>query len=186
MRHVHTILAITCIFSVITASAVQLTGTVKDENGDPVAGAEVKVWGKDITTTSKTDGSFVIESDELKDGNRYSVTVTADGYDKGQTLSTEAYSDPELAIPLEVEMFKAAPPPEIEDVELTGQDWTNRYAGGPVGSIMSPTNDIADEAEVEESFEEENIMLEEPEEEAEEEDSGSGIIIIEKKEETTE
>ncbi len=89
-----------------------ILGEVKDEDGKPVSGAEVKVYGKDIKAKSDAKGKFRIESEELIDGNRYSVTVTAEGYDEGQTLSTEVFDDPDDMEPLIVEMFTEEPLPE--------------------------------------------------------------------------
>lgn len=125
-----------CLWLISThAFAGQLIGTVTDQDGNPVAGAEVQVWGKDITTTTGSDGSFSITSDELLDGNRYSVTVTADGFDQGQTLSIEVYDDPEFTIPLEVVMYEIEEMPELDYdpmaytnlMEYYGQIYTSEY-----------------------------------------------------------
>ena len=83
-----------------------LFGTVKDENGAGVEGAEVAVFGKELTTKTDKDGKFRIASEELVDGNKYSVTVTADGYDVAQTVSVEMYEDAADMEPIEVEMYK--------------------------------------------------------------------------------
>lgn len=83
-----------------------LFGTVKDENGAAVEGAAVAVFGKELTTTTDKDGKFRITSEELVDGNKYSVTVTADGYDVAQTVSVEMYEDPAEMEPVEVAMYK--------------------------------------------------------------------------------
>jgi len=109
-----TIIAVSIIFIVssITSFAGTIFGSVKDEEGKPVAGAEVKIYGKDIKTKSDEKGKFKIESEELADGNRYSVKVNAKGYDTGQTLSTEVFDDPEEMEALEVVMYKEEPVPE--------------------------------------------------------------------------
>lgn len=89
-----------------------LFGTVKDEEGKPIAGAEVRVYGKDISTKTDAQGKFRIESKELLDGNMYSVTVSAEGYDDSQTFGTEMFDDPEEMEPLEIELYKSEPLPE--------------------------------------------------------------------------
>lgn len=89
-----------------------LFGTVKDEEGKPIAGAEVRVYGKDISTKTDAQGKFRIESKELLDGNMYSVTVSAEGYDDSQTFGTEMFDDPQEMEPLEIELYKTEPLPE--------------------------------------------------------------------------
>jgi len=89
-----------------------LFGTVKDEEGKPIAGAEVRVYGKDISTKTDASGKFRIESKDLLDGNMYSVTVAAEGYDESQTFGTEMFDDPEEMEPLEIELYKTEPLPE--------------------------------------------------------------------------
>ncbi|MCX7846880.1 MAG: carboxypeptidase-like regulatory domain-containing protein [bacterium] len=89
-----------------------LFGTVKDENGKPVAGATVRVYGKEISATTDSQGRFRIESKELLDGNMYSVTVSAEGYDDAQTIGTEMFDDPEEMEPLEITLYKTEPLPE--------------------------------------------------------------------------
>jgi len=95
--------------AVLGASAVlggALFGTVKGENGTPLAGAKVAVFGKELSATADADGKFRITSAELIDGNKYSVTVTADGYDVAQTISVEMFDDPADMEPVEIEMYK--------------------------------------------------------------------------------
>lgn len=108
------IIALSIIFATASLSSLAGTvfGTVKDEKGKPVKGAEVKIYGKDIKTKTDEKGKFKIESDKLIDGNRYSVKVEAEGYDSGQTLSTEIFDDPEEMEALDVVMYKAEPLPE--------------------------------------------------------------------------
>jgi hypothetical protein len=93
------------------ALAGAIFGTVKDENGKPLAGAGVQVYGKELSTKTGSDGSFRIESEDLLDGNKYSVTVTADGYDTAQTVSVEMFDDPDEMEPVEVELYKTEPLP---------------------------------------------------------------------------
>jgi len=109
-----TAITLSIIFIISSASSFAGTvyGTVKDEDGKGVAGAEVKIYGKDITTKSDEKGNFKIVSEDLLDGNRYSVKVNAKGYDTGQTLSTEVFDDPEEMESLDVVMYKEAPIPE--------------------------------------------------------------------------
>jgi len=105
-------LSILFIVSSVTTFAGTIFGSVKDENGKPVAGAEVKIYGKDIKINSDEKGNFKIVNEGLIDGNRYSVKVNAKGYDTGQTLSTEVFDDPEEMEALEVVMYKETPMPE--------------------------------------------------------------------------
>ena len=83
-----------------------LTGTVKGDGGAALSGAKVAVFGKTLSATTDAGGKFRITSDELLDGNKYSVTVTADGYDVAQTISVEMYDDPADMEPIEIEMLK--------------------------------------------------------------------------------
>ena len=105
-------LLIIFMISSVDSFAGTVFGSVKDEDGKPVAGAEVKIYGKDIKTKSDEKGNFKIVSEELADGNRYSVKVNAKGYDTGQTLSTEVFDDPEEMEALDVVMYKEIPVPE--------------------------------------------------------------------------
>ncbi|NLF38920.1 carboxypeptidase regulatory-like domain-containing protein [bacterium] len=97
-----------------TMPAGVLTGTVKDESGKPVSGAKVTVYGKEITTKTDSAGKFRIENAELVDGNRYSVSVEAEGFDQGQTMSAEVFADEKDMEPLDVELAKTDPLPELE------------------------------------------------------------------------
>ncbi len=95
--------------AVLGASVVlggALFGTVKGDSGAALSGAKVAVFGKELSATTDAGGKFRITSDELLDGNKYSVTVTADGYDVAQTFSVEMYSDPADMEPIEIEMYK--------------------------------------------------------------------------------
>lgn len=83
-----------------------LMGTVKGDGGAALSGAKVAVFGKTLSATTDAGGKFRITSDELLDGNKYSVTVTADGYDVAQTISVEMYEDPADMEPIEIEMLK--------------------------------------------------------------------------------
>jgi len=88
MKNLIFTLALVFALASLHSFAGSIFGSVKDENGNPVAGAEVKVYGKDIKTKTNEKGLFKIENELLVDGNRYSVRVEADGFDSGQTLST--------------------------------------------------------------------------------------------------
>lgn len=88
------------------ALGAALFGTVKGDGGTPLAGAKVAVFGKELSVSTDADGKFRITSAELLDGNKYSVTVTADGYDVSQTTSVEMYDDPADMEPIEIEMYK--------------------------------------------------------------------------------
>jgi len=111
-----TIFAGICVLAIAGNSfGCVLFGTVKDENGKPIDAAKVNVYGKTCYGFSNSKGEFKIDSDELIDGGRYSVTVTAKGYDSGQTLATEVFEDPEEAEALDVTMYKAEPEPEVTE-----------------------------------------------------------------------
>jgi len=98
-----------------TLSAGVMFGVVVDEEGNAVNGAKVAVWGKEgLEATTDAEGKFRITSDELVDGNRYSVTVNAEGFDQGQTMSVEIFADVDEMEPMEIELYKAQPLPEPE------------------------------------------------------------------------
>ena len=101
------------------AFAGTMKGTVTDENGTPMAGVDVSVWGKE-SIKSKTDarGQFKITSDDLVPGNRYSVKAEKDGYIMSQaSFGTEMYEDEEDMEPLEITMKKEDPEPETPATE---------------------------------------------------------------------
>ena len=138
-----TTITLSIIFMISTATSFAGTvfGSVKDEDGKPVADAEVKIYGKDIKTKSDEKGNFKIVSDGLADGNRYSVKVNAKGYDTGQTLSTEVFDDPEEMEALDVVMYKETPMPE-EVAAPTGmvQNIYNQETG-----IINITEEVKEE-----------------------------------------
>ena len=117
------LLAITASCILLIAGAVwagTLFGTVKDENGKPISGAEIKVYGKDsLKTTSDSKGKFKIESKELLDGNKYSVSASAAGFDNAQTFSVEMFNNTNDMDVLEIELRKP---------EAIPASWTNMPA----------------------------------------------------------
>ena len=147
-----TIIAVSIIFisSSIVSFAGTIFGSVKDEKGKPIAGAEVKIYGKDIKTKSDEKGKFKIENDDLADGNRYSVKVNAEGYDTGQTLSTEVFDDPEEMEALEVVMYKEEPVPEPVAAPTGMVQNIERQADG----IITITEEVEEETLVPEEKEE--------------------------------
>ncbi len=137
-----TILTVICVLAIAgTSFGCVLFGTVKDENGKPIDAAKVKVYGKTCYGFSNSKGEFKIDSNELIDGGRYSVTVTAKGYDSGQTLATEVFEDPEEAEPLEVTMYKAEPEPEVTAAS------TNVPAMYGYGNIVTPNTNVVEDVE---------------------------------------
>lgn len=98
--------SLAAVLGVSLVPAGVLTGTVKGDGGAALSGAKVAVFGKELSATTDAGGKFRITSDELLDGNKYSVTVTADGYDVAQTISVEMYEDPADMEPIEIEMLK--------------------------------------------------------------------------------
>lgn len=134
VRHLP-VMCVSLLFLASSARGGVLFGTVRDEHGNPVAGATVRVYGKELSTKTDSQGRFRIESKELLDGNMYSVTVSAEGFDDGQTIGTEMFDDPEEMEPLEIVLYKTEPLPEPstnlppEQVEGLGDD-----RGGAVGA----------------------------------------------------
>ena len=144
-----------CLAAVLGAGVAPggaLFGTVKGDSGAPLSGAKVAVFGKELSATTDADGTFRITSAELLDGNKYSVTVTADGYDVAQTISVEMYDDPADMEQIEIEMNQtevialdtnapamllpeglgtnAVPPTEITNTNASGVIATD-LMGGP-------------------------------------------------------
>ncbi|RLD10638.1 MAG: hypothetical protein DRI44_05525 [Chlamydiae bacterium] len=152
MKKIIVPLALAFVISSAASFAGTVYGTVKDENGKPIAGAEVKIYGKDIKTKSDEKGKFKIINDNLIDGNRYSVKVNAEGYDTGQTLSTEVFDDPEEMEALDVVMYKAAPEPEPTSAP--------QALSGLVQNVIIPTNGIIN---INEEVKEEMLIPEEKE-----------------------
>ena len=92
------------------ALAGTMFGIVKDDKGDPIANAEVKVFGKDdLKTTTDVNGKFKIESKDLLDGNKYSVAVSAANYNEINTISVEMFDDPKDMDPIEITLSKSEP-----------------------------------------------------------------------------
>ncbi|MCK5852738.1 carboxypeptidase regulatory-like domain-containing protein [bacterium] len=144
-----TALTLSIIFVISAASSFAGTvyGTVKDEDGKAIAGAEVKIYGKDIKAKSDEKGNFKIVSENLIDGNRYSVKVNAKGYDTGQTLSTEVFDDPEEMEPLDVVVYKEVPMPDP--------------VPAPTGMVQNIGNQPYEIINVTEEIEEEMLIPEE-------------------------
>jgi len=152
MKNISLILSIIIVISSAMSFAGTIFGTVKDEDGKPVVGAEVKIYGKDIKAKSDEKGNFKIVNEGLVDGNRYSVKVNAKGYDTGQTLSTEVFDDPEEMESLDVVMYKEEPIPES--------------VPAPTGVVQAIANQAYGIINVHEEVEEEMLIPEEKPEEA--------------------
>ncbi|MDE6328408.1 MAG: carboxypeptidase-like regulatory domain-containing protein [Duncaniella sp.] len=58
--------------TVVSRNMQQVTGTVKDENGDPLMGASVRVKDTDIAVATDIDGQFSLQAPE---GSTIEVTV---------------------------------------------------------------------------------------------------------------
>ena len=56
------------------------TGTVSDQNGDPVPGANIVIVGKAIGTTTDFDGNFNLETSEVPP---FQLRITSIGYSRG-------------------------------------------------------------------------------------------------------
>jgi hypothetical protein len=86
---------------VITRSSI--SGTVQDENGDPVEGATVKLFNSENveigTATTNSTGGFVFE--DLNFGS-YTVKVTKEGYDEYSEQVNIISFDPVVMDPIEL------------------------------------------------------------------------------------
>ncbi|QLG45592.1 TonB-dependent receptor [Costertonia aggregata] len=58
-------------------SQTKVTGTVQDENGTPIPGANVVIKGKAIGTTADFDGNFILETEETPP---FQLEITSIGY----------------------------------------------------------------------------------------------------------
>ncbi len=148
------ILTVVCVLSIaVNSFGCVLFGSVKDENGKPIDGAKVKVYGKTCYGFTNSKGEFRIDNDELIDGGRYSVTVTAKGYDSGQTLATEVFEDPEEAEALEVTMYKEEPIPEPTAASTNVSDMmygnVTMQNTNDASAVEDYTSDLIDTAEKE-------------------------------------
>jgi len=91
--------------TVTQRDTVTISATVKDDAGNPIAGATVKaaISGKIINLSDLGDGNYkgTFETTDLKEGN-YDIVVTAqkDGYEQTQTSQTLTVKV--AAIPLQV------------------------------------------------------------------------------------
>jgi hypothetical protein len=125
------------LFTAGTLSAGIMFGVVQDDSGEAVQGAKITVWGKDgLEATSDDQGKFRIESDELIDGNRYSVMVSAEGFDESQTMSVEIFDDVDEMEPIEIELYTVEPMPEPEplpQVEIGPDGQTSAVAAAAAG-----------------------------------------------------
>ncbi|MCK4443705.1 MAG: carboxypeptidase regulatory-like domain-containing protein, partial [Thermoplasmata archaeon] len=76
----------------------EITGTVKDEDGNPISGATVEVYDEndDLVGTETTSGSGKFRVEDLPLGT-YTIVITADGY-KTVTLENEELDDDELNV----------------------------------------------------------------------------------------
>jgi len=135
------------------AAAGIMFGSVTDEEGNPVKDAEVKIWGKEISTKTDAKGKFRIKSDKLIVGNRYSVKVKMEGFNSGQTFSTEIFEDEEDMEPMEVELYKEEALPEIDQASLSNNPYA-QYLGSMsnmptriASSNMPPVKTTLDGAE---------------------------------------
>ena len=115
------------------ALAGVLIGTVKDEEGKPMANINVSVWGKDIKGKTDSKGDFRIQSEELLVGNRYAIKVEAEGYDSAQTFSTEIFADESDMEPLDLTVYKE------QEIEL---DIPTNFPPGMMGYTFGATNRI--------------------------------------------
>ena len=167
MKKIALTLSIVFIISSASSFAGTVYGTVKDEDGKAVAGAEVKIYGKDIKTKSDEKGNFKIISEDLLDGNRYSVKVNAEGYDTGQTLSTEVFDDPEEMESLDVVMYKETPMPDP--------------VPAPTGMVQGVQNQQFGIINVTEEIKEEMLIPEEKPEEVKQEETKPEAPAVEKK-----
>ena len=116
----------------------EVTGTVKDQSGNPLIGANVVVEGTSLGAATKEDGSFTIKYDPT---GEYSLAVTYIGYKK-MTVSTSETTD--LNFNLEQDVFAS------EAVVVTGMG-SERSIGNTEVSVsrldasdLTETNSFSD------------------------------------------
>ena len=116
----------------------EVTGTVKDQSGSPLIGANVVVEGTSLGAATKEDGSFTIKYDPT---GEYSLVVTYIGY-KRMTVNTSETAD--LVFNLEQDVFAS------EAVVVTGMG-SERSLGNTEVSVsrldaseLSETNSFSD------------------------------------------
>ncbi|MBJ12919.1 MAG: hypothetical protein CMG62_07590, partial [Candidatus Marinimicrobia bacterium] len=115
-----------------------VTGTVSDQSGDPLIGANVVVEGTSLGAATKADGSFSIDYEPT---GEFSLVVTYIGYKK-MTVTTSETTD--LAFNLEQDVFAS------EAVVVTGMG-SERSLGNTEVSVsrldassLSETNAFSD------------------------------------------
>jgi Carboxypeptidase regulatory-like domain len=72
-----------------------LQGTVRDSNGDPITGAEIRIEGRDgnVLKIIKTDAMGHYFSDHLAGGTDYRLTLVVNGSIKASLLNVRAGAD---------------------------------------------------------------------------------------------
>jgi len=90
MRKRLSILTLVLFVSIAAWTQTKISGTVKDQNGDPVPFATINVKGSNVTLAADVNGSFTLPA---KSGDV--LVVTAVGIDK---IETTVGNDPVVAI----------------------------------------------------------------------------------------
>ena len=78
LKHIKSILFIICTFSMILAQSGSISGTVTDENGNGLPGANLVVNGTSLGAATDTDGAYSINN---VPAGSYTVTATYIGYE---------------------------------------------------------------------------------------------------------
>jgi hypothetical protein len=87
-----------------------VTGRIIDEDGRPLPNVDIRVWGREIRTTTDRNGFFTIR--DLQQGGHYSLVVDAKGYDSALLRW--------IAIP----RFQSA---DLGDYHLAEEEFTTNY-----------------------------------------------------------
>ena len=104
-----------------TYAQTTVSGTVSDDGGEPVPGANIVIVGKAIGTTSDFDGNFVLETDEAPP---FQLRVTSIGF--SETLVAVSASGETLAITLsETQTF-------LDEVVISASRTPERIFESPV------------------------------------------------------
>jgi Peptidase family M1 domain/Carboxypeptidase regulatory-like domain len=102
------LLCVLCLIGATSLRADTLTGTVKDPQGLPVAGAKVEIAGEGLASPLllSTDAAGTFQTNELKPG-KYSVQVTKEGFEVLRT-TVEVQGSQSVALTLGLAKQKAS------------------------------------------------------------------------------
>ncbi len=121
-----TALALLCALPLAAQTPPAIRGVVVDENGIPVAGAEVLVRSTPLRVLTGGDGGFAVPT---SDGDTYTLFVVADGYASAE-VAVAANASERLRIPLEPLLF------DTPGVTVTASRTTVRPGEAPASVAM--------------------------------------------------